>query len=447
MKTLVISGSIRSRTKNMTAVMQAVDQAADLSDYARLIERYQKDNTDICNSDLLCGAVLLAMKQQGAEVDSYSLIKLFPQHEGKVAYDLIPDQLDVMLEKVSKADGIVLVTPVYFGDRSSVANKFLQLSGMRDLLRDKVFGSVAVGAKRNGGQETTIIYCLMEALAQNAIAVGNGPPTSQYGGTAVGGHKGTVITDEWGLRTAFGTGTRVAHVGEIARQGALSSTKKKVRILVLVSMDNKKGLLLKFLEDLIKRAEPSLEDVEFKLHNVLDSTIYRCIGCDKCPNSGKQPLGEAPTEDEHAHCILEGKEDAIDEVHMELLKADGIIVAGLNINEHKNLVYRYQVMTERTRFIRRNNFELNNKVLTAFSLNQVGARINSLHSMKTITSYIRQNTIICKPIEALMHKGEVLEDGIYDLLAFTKSVKRIVRGREEVPSLLQEYTTKGIGGY
>jgi hypothetical protein len=181
--------------------------------------------------------------------------------------------------------------------------------------------------------------------------------------------------------------------------------------------------------------------------NVLDRTIYRCFGCDTCPAEGKLEPSQKPDAQHHGKCIIKNPEDAMQELHMEMLDADGIIIAGLNVKEHKRLIYRYQVLIERTRFIRRDHFELSDKLLTAFSLNQVGARINNLHDIKTITSYIRHNVAISRPIEAFLFNGQTLEDGSSDFLNFVRWTSLLKKGRALVPASITEYTTRGIGGY
>lgn len=464
MKTLVLSGSIRSTQKNMDTINAFANQAVDLEDYSRLCRDHIQNNNAICNSDILSGAVSLGMRQCGATADVFPLISLFPRYENRVLYksnriidpllastatlDLDSNKTNTLKKSISGYEGVVLVTPVYFGDRSSVANKFLQLSGMNDLLKDKVFGAVAVGAKRNGGQETAVIYCLLEALSQGAIIVGNGPPTSQYGGTAIGGHKGTVVDDEWGLQTACGTGKRLAQTSRLVFEGRKSTKDTPVRILVLVTMDNDKSLLLNFMKETLDRLRSQFSfPVDFQLINVLDHTIYRCLGCDTCPAEGKLEPGQAPCEKQHGECIIQNPEDAMHKLHLEMLNADGILIAGLNVKEHKRLIYRYQALIERTRFIRRNHFELSDKLLTAFSLNHIGARINDLHDIKTITSYIRHNVIISRPIEAFIFEDQVLEDGTVDFLNFVRWASILKKGRSIIPKQVAEYTTHGIGGY
>ncbi|MFC1851855.1 flavodoxin family protein [candidate division CSSED10-310 bacterium] len=459
MKTLVISGSIRSRLAPCHFIFSSVHKSDDLSAYISAISLYQQRNVPISNSDILAGSALLAMRLHGAEIDYFPLVKLFPHRETKVDYAAgqsvdyflsASDTLSIsevhlaeMIQRIEAADGVVLVSPTYFGDRSSVANKLLQISAIKNMLQDKVFGVCSVGAKRNGGQETTIIYSLLEALNQNALIVGNGPPTSQYGGTAVGGGKGTVVSDNWGLETAFGTGRRVAHVCEILQEAGNDRLSRPPRITILVTIDNADKMLDSFLRHYIDKSLKHLPHVDFRIENILDLSIYRCQGCDKCPNEDVLMPGGQVTKG----CAIRDSEDSMDNIRSILLESDGIIIAGLNVKQHDQLFYRYQVLIERTRYIRRNNFELTDKLITAFCLNQVGARTNPFLSMKTVTSYIRHNAIMHKPIEVFLHEGKVIDSNYDDLFHFVQYAEKIALGRTRAQYLSTEYIANGIGGY
>ena len=463
MNVLIISGSIRSRNENVDYIYKCSLEANNLTEYIEAVNNYQASNKYISNSDILTGAVLVSLRTVGVEVEIFSLINLFSKREKNISYSSIEsfdneidftdtlsldeNKLSEFKRKINISHGIVLATPVYFGDRSSVANKLLQLSGFHNLLNGKIFGAVSVGAKRNGGQETAVIYSLYEALNQNALVVGNGPPTSQYGGTAVGGKKGTVINDQWGLETSWETGRRVAHVANLLDKGREQNLGRDVRILIIVAMDDTEQLLYSFLINYIKKINEKVANVTFHLENVLDSTIYRCLGCDQCPPDGALPTDQGPTKANHPNCIIDKQDDAMSNIHNLFLESDGIVIAGLNVKRYDQLLYRYQALIERTRYIRRDNFELTNKVFASFTLNQVGARINSLHSLKTLTSYIRHNTIFHKPIEAFIYNGEVIDDGIEDIVQFVKMTRHITAGKKIVEPENTEYVTTGIGGY
>ncbi len=460
-KTLVLSGSIRAKERQGEFILEQAREASGLEDYTRRIREHQCSNPQISNSHILSGAAMMGAKSHGAEVDFFPMASLFPKREQRLieqdddsidselaiidTLSIVPDKLEELELKVSEADGIVLVTPVYFGDRSSVANKFLQISGIKGWLKDKVFGCVSVGAKRNGGQETTVIYSILDALNQGAFTVGNGPPTSQYGGTAIGGKKGTVINDSWGLETAFGTGLKVAHASDVCKPDKNKSD-KKTRITVLVTMDTSNRMLLKHLQDMLERASGKLDNIEFVLENVLEKTIYRCLGCDTCPS--KVDLSEHDRDGRgYAKCVISSSDDDMDKLHRVLRDSDGIVIAGLSVKTHYELLYRYQALIERTRFIRRNDFELTDKLLTSFTLAEAGALGSAYFPMKTVTSYIRHNVIIHRPIEAIIHEEAIIEDGLEDLIHFARATSRMAAGRLEAGAPQTKYLATGEGGY
>ena len=73
--------------------------------------------------------------------------------------------------------GIILGTPVYFGDMSSLCKAFLErwhLFRKTFALANKVGGAIAVGAGRNGGQEHTLRSVQVAMMGQQMIVVGDG---------------------------------------------------------------------------------------------------------------------------------------------------------------------------------------------------------------------------------------------------------------------------------
>jgi len=123
--------------------------------------------------------------------------------------DLIPKLSD------PKVAGIIIGTPVYMGNMSSLCKEFLDRcsvfrSGFK--FADKVAGVVAVAGGRNGGQELTIRSVHNCLLGLSMIIVGDGPPTGHWGGTVWSGAPGGVSNDEYGMNTVKNLGTRVADV-------------------------------------------------------------------------------------------------------------------------------------------------------------------------------------------------------------------------------------------
>jgi multimeric flavodoxin WrbA len=118
--------------------------------------------------------------------------------------------------KDPKVRGIIIGTPVYFGNMSSLCKAFLErcivLYQPDYAWSNKVAGVVAVGGTRNGGQEATIHSVQMSLFCQEMIVVGNGRPSSRLGGTVWSGAEGGVLKDEFGMTTARTLGRRVAEV-------------------------------------------------------------------------------------------------------------------------------------------------------------------------------------------------------------------------------------------
>ena len=112
--------------------------------------------------------------------------------------------------------GLIIGTPVYFGNMSSLCKAFLErcivLYQPDYALSNKVAGVVAVGGTRNGGQEATIQSVQMSLFCQEMILVGNGRPGSRLGATVWSGVEGGVLKDDFGMTATKTLGRRVAQV-------------------------------------------------------------------------------------------------------------------------------------------------------------------------------------------------------------------------------------------
>ncbi len=110
--------------------------------------------------------------------------------------------------------GIIVGTPVYFSNMSSLCKAFLDrcIAFYRDdlALSNKVAGALAVGGTRHGGQEVTVQSVCASLSCQEMIVVGNGRPGARFGATLWSGAEGGVTKDEIGLATARNLGRRVA---------------------------------------------------------------------------------------------------------------------------------------------------------------------------------------------------------------------------------------------
>ena len=136
------------------------------------------------------------------------------------------DDFGQLVPKLSdpKVAGIIVGTPVYFGNMTSLCKAFLDRCMIfrknKLALSNKVAGVLAVGGVRNGGQELTIQSVLAALLCQEMIIVGDGRPTAHIGATVWNNGKTPVTEDEFGMATAKNLGRRVAEVAlKIAATG------------------------------------------------------------------------------------------------------------------------------------------------------------------------------------------------------------------------------------
>lgn len=124
--------------------------------------------------------------------------------------DLVPKLSD------PKVAGIIIGTPVYFGNMTSLCKAFLErcivFRKNNFALANKVAGVLAVGGARNGGQELTIQSVQAALMCQEMILVGDGRPTGHFGATVWNSGKGEVTDDEFGMATTRNLGRRVAEV-------------------------------------------------------------------------------------------------------------------------------------------------------------------------------------------------------------------------------------------
>jgi multimeric flavodoxin WrbA len=429
---LGISGSIRSQDKHFKELYQLILRA-DSS--GTLLASMQDSGIVFANSDIALACSLLGARQAGADIKLISIKKIAKtvsqSYSSKYSKSANPSLFPVgdatiesMLDKVRNATGVVLASPVYFGDRSSVANKFLQLANHHGVLAGKVFGAVAVGAKRNGGQETTLIYCLVDALAQGAFAVGNGPATCQYGGTLVAGEANTVYGDTWGITRALELGNRVGQVSSLIAWGQARSQKRRLNIQVLMAMDRPDK---KFRQVAEKYFAPVSKKHEVEFHDLIDHPIARCHACDVCPYAGKTKPGE-----EYAYnCKVRSKTDCAFLLNKAMMNADALVIVGINTAD--DVIYRYQAFTERTRYLRRDNFQLTNIPVIGMLIEELGGTNNPLHQLKVVTSYIRHNTILISPIKITMKDDRIVhqtEQGrILEQLEIVRSGRDLSQGQ------------------
>lgn len=173
------------------------------------------------NTEYLIKKSLEAAEELGVETEIINLGSV--DMEPCIACDIckstgecsIYDDIREILDKLTKSQGLIMGSPVYFGNVSSQIKIFMDRTRplrMDFKLKNIVAGAISVGASRNGGQETTISAIHKFLLIHDAIIVGDGVPMAHYGGTGVGSATGDIISDQTGLDTSINLGKRVAEL-------------------------------------------------------------------------------------------------------------------------------------------------------------------------------------------------------------------------------------------
>lgn len=388
--------------------------------YKRL--RKLRGERGLSNSEAALAAAMWGAIQEGAEATHVSLASHFPvAGAGR--------NLDVLREQILAADVLLISGPVYFGDRGSLAQSFFELLLSDDTLaqacKGKLYAGIAVGAKRNGGQETTLIYQMLDMVNLGFLAVGNdSDTTAQYGGTGVAGDVGTFQKDDYGINTCIGTGRRAAKVADLLSLGRDPEVQLadplKVQLWVLQDTQDKLGL--GYFEKWAKAvSEKSDEPVEFEIIEFSDEEIVRCIACDVCP------ISVGPTEE--YRCIITTAKDVFVQKHKKLIEADAVLLCAYSPEDKKRLTSVYQKFIERTRYLRRDNYALGDLLCAPFVISELSARQN-LH-LRMLTSGIRHHTVLHRPIIGMIHEGTLLTfDKIVETgLDFVKEAKSLTLGR------------------
>ncbi|OGB35020.1 MAG: hypothetical protein A3F78_18855 [Burkholderiales bacterium RIFCSPLOWO2_12_FULL_61_40] len=373
-----------------------------------------KRDTTFSNTEVALAAALYGAKEAGAEVLHVQLNRYFLPTPR-------PAKLKELKDLLLRADGLVLATPVYFGDRSLLIGNLIDLirgdAELKAALAGKIMGGIAVAAKRNGGQETSLIYQLMDMLDIGFLGVGNDwRTTAQYGGTCHAGDVGMMASDSVGIDTAAGVGRRVGTVALMNRMGEDHQLQGKHRLVFLVAQD-KDEVALRYAQALSQQASHA----EVTLIDVTKLKIHSCQACDICPAT----VGV----DKDSRCIITKRDDDMQSVYDTLRDADVIVPVTFNPVDREGLESPYQSLMERLRFMRRSNYMLSDRLIAPLVLEEIGAGQN-LH-IRMITSLIRQHSIVTKPILAYFRHGVALNDTevVQQFAALNQTARNITRGR------------------
>lgn len=383
-------------------------------------QQYKKLRRDfgragLSNSEVILAAALWSAKELGCEIAFVSLSEHFVA-AGRTM------KLAELKRAIAEADAYILSTPVYFGDRSSIAHDLIQFirteCALSDQLKGRLYAGLAVGAKRNGGQETTLIYQLLDLVNCGLLGVGNdSETTAQYGGTAHAGDVGTAWKDEYGLWTSMGTGRRVARVAQILALAETAELTDKLKVAFWILQDRDR-IARAGVEALLKECGDAVDPVVLDLSR---GQVDRCIACDICPTDINL--------DKVYRCIITRKDDVFSDIHESFLDVDAIVPVVFDPLDSRGLNSVYQQFIERTRYLRRGDYLFSDVPVAPLVFEELGA--NDSMTLRMVTSMLRQHTVMTRPLIAYLQHGARLnwEQVTAGWRSFLTQARRLTVGR------------------
>jgi multimeric flavodoxin WrbA len=137
------------------------------------------------------------------------------------------DDVQMVLDKMVAADGLLVATPVYFGLPTDLFSKFIMrtrpLRHQDFKLANRPVGVMATAGRRSGGAETAIIATWLPFVRNGCLVVGNGDGTCQFGAYGWAGARGHILSDEWGLEQACQTTERVFTLAKVFKAGVAAT--------------------------------------------------------------------------------------------------------------------------------------------------------------------------------------------------------------------------------
>ena len=170
---------------------------------------------------MTCAAGLKLVLGAAREADPSLETELFELagidfNQAVVGTDQPDDALTPILDKIASPEyvGLVIASPVYFGLPSGrCVSFFSRLMPLKraGVFKNKIFGAVAAGAARNGGQETVLHALVNSAFTLQVIVAVDAVPTSHWGAT-LWNQDNSIEQDEFGKNTARNLGIRMAEL-------------------------------------------------------------------------------------------------------------------------------------------------------------------------------------------------------------------------------------------
>lgn len=447
-KILGVSSSLRNKRfsykNNLSTDIKSIDTLDQLNDFIKnqikitfkdienvsadlnFEEKYKKlkkykGNRGLSNSETAMVYALWSAKQQKkVDIEYMSLANIFENET--------PEKLKLFKKEFLNCDALLVSGPVYFGDRGSLTQRMIEFlnSDMECMKHAKkiLYAGLAVGAKRNGGQETTLIFQTLDFLNLGSKVVGNGyDTTAQYGGTLVSGDIGKLQEDTYGIKTALSTGKNLANMLKNSNFGNKKEVKsKKIHTCnIFILQDNKDEECTKIVRSLVKSNESKL--FKFNVFTVFKSNVHKCIACDLCPISEGHP--------KEYRCIINNKDDFFKLMHNEIIDCDSFIFAAYSGTNFINIKSNYQQFIERTRYLRRDNYLFGNKLTSSLIVSEVNSNRN-LH-IRILTSLVRHLNILHKPILAFKHGNAYMnfDNVVKEFKNFCSDALKIKKNKEK----------------
>lgn len=136
---------------------------------------------------------------------------------------LLKDDVNGLLEMMSRADAIVVATPVRLGMPSDLFVKFMQrtrvLRNQDFKLANKPVGILAVSRRRSGGSEPAIIHAGLPFVRHGCLLVGGGTKASLYGAVGWATSRRHILSDKLGLEQGVATVSRVIEIARLLQAG------------------------------------------------------------------------------------------------------------------------------------------------------------------------------------------------------------------------------------
>jgi multimeric flavodoxin WrbA len=144
------------------------------------------------NTEFLLGEALAVAKERGFETERLLCAEVFVDFcndcgdcsKGKPCPK--EDGMPGVLEALERADGIIVASPVYFGNVTgqlkAILDRTILLRRQGNKLKDKIGCAITVGGARNGGQEKALESIHAWMHIQGMIVVGD---DAHFGGIAV----------------------------------------------------------------------------------------------------------------------------------------------------------------------------------------------------------------------------------------------------------------------